>query len=787
MIGTTISHYRILAKLGEGGMGVVYKAEDTKLGRTVALKFLPLELTRDPEAKARFIQEARAASALDHPNICTVHEIDEANDGQLFIVMAHYEGETLKKKIERGPMPFEETIQIAIQVGQGLAKAHSQGIVHRDIKPANIIVSREGIVKILDFGLAKLTGRTKLTKELSSLGTVAYMSPEQARGAAIDHRTDIWSLGVVLYEMVAGHLPFRSDYEQALVYAIMNEEPAPITRIRPDVPGEFERIIARALKKDSAGRYPSMNEMLAELESTKKKLELSKAPKRQHESKFLRILAKPPARWLAILAVCGCGILLYAGYPKIKERLFGTAPEKPITSLAVLPFQNLSADPEQEYFSDGMTEALISELSKIKALRVISRTSVMRYKKTDKVLPQIARELGVDAVVEGSVLRANNDVRITAQLVRAEPEKHLWADNFTRSLQNILALQSEVAQAIAREVKVTVAPEEQKRIASTRAVDPDAHEAYLRGRFMINKYSETNVLTGIGYFEKAIGIDSSYAPSYTGLAEAYDILGSVGYLPPREAWPKVKVSAAKALGFDETSAEAYLLIADVKDIFEWDFKGAEEYYKRSLEMNPNYATAHSWYAMYLASQRRFDEAIREARYSAKLDPLSPAVVSNVAWIYEKAGQEDSALIYIRETLSIDSTVPISHEILGKVFLKKKMFQAAIEEQQKAISLGDSTVLADLAITYARSGDVGKARESLAKVIRYSTRKYISASSIAAVYCVLGEKDKALESLEKAYEERDAALTYMKIFSPVYDIVRDDPRYQAVLRKVGLDK
>jgi len=354
-----------------------------------------------------------------------------------------------------------------------------------------------------------------------------------------------------------------------------------------------------------------------------------------------------------------------------------------------------------------------------------------------------------------------------------------------RSLNDILALQSEVAQAIAREIKVTVAPEERNRIASARAVDPNAHEAYLKGRFLINKFSEATVRAGIKHFERAVEIDSSFAPAYTGLAEAYDILGSVGYLPPRRAWPKVKKFAEKALRLDDTSAEAYLLIADMRDIFEWDFKGAEEYYNRSLEMNPNYATARSWYAMYLASQRRFDEAIKEARHSAKLDPLAPAVISNVAWIYEKAGLEDSALIYIREMLDIDSTIPITHAILGKVYLKKKMFPEAIAEQQLAISLGDSTTLADLAITYARSGDMGKARETLVHIIRYSNGKYMSASSIAAVYCVLGDKTRALESLERAYEERDAALAYMKIFSPVYDLVRSEPQYQELLKKVGL--
>jgi len=785
MIGRIVSHYKILEKLGEGGMGVVYRAEDIKLRRIVALKFLPPEMTRDPEAKARFIREARAASALDHQNICVVHEIDETEDGQLFICMALYEGETLRQRIERGPMAIEDAVDIAVQAGRGLAKAHSQGIVHRDVKPANMVVTREGIVKILDFGLAKLAGRTKLTKDFSTLGTVAYMSPEQARGGTIDHRTDIWSLGVILYEMATGRQPFRSDYEQALVYSIINEEPPPIARLRPDVPSELGDVIARALSKDPDGRFSGMNEMITALESIQRELAQLKSPGNADEAAPRRVGGVRIPRWLAVLIICGCGLLLFAGYSAIKGRFFGAAPEKSIASLAVLPFQNFSADPEQEYFSDGMTEALIGELSKIKALRVISRTSVMSYKKTSKTLPQIARELGVDVVVEGSVQRANDRVQISAKLVRVDPERHLWSDNFMRSLSDILALQSEVAQAIAREIKISVAPEERNRIASARAVSPDVHEAYLKGRYSINKFSEAGVRAGIEHFERAIEIDTSFAPAYAGLAEAYDILGSVGYLTPKEAWPKVREFAEKALRFDETSAEAYLLIADIKDIFEWDFKGAEAHYNRSLELNPNYATARSWYAMYLASQRRFNEAIREARHSAKLDPRSPAIVSNVAWIYEKAGLEDSALIYIREILEIDGSIPIAHAILGKVYLKKKMFQEAIAEQQMAISLGDSNTLADLAITYSRSGDAGRARKTLALIIAYSQRKYISASSIAAVYSELGDANRALEALERGYEERDAALAYMKIFSPSYDKIRSEPRYQELLKKVGL--
>jgi serine/threonine protein kinase/tetratricopeptide (TPR) repeat protein len=777
MIGKTVSHYRIVEKLGEGGMGVVYRAEDTKLKRTVALKFLPSELTRDADAKARFIQEAQAASALDHPNICTIYEIDETAEGQLFICMACHEGETLKERIGLGPLDAKEAVGVALQIARGLAKAHERGIVHRDIKPANTIVTVDRVAKILDFGLAKLVGGARLTRTSSTLGTVAYMSPEQAGGKDVDQRTDIWSLGVVLFEMLTGRLPFKGDYEQAMMYSILNEAPMPLAVLRPDTPKELQNIVAKALAKRPEERYKDMREMIAELEVCDRKLEtvnMASGSSKVGRSKRL------------LLTMLGACVLLAAVI--VLGRLHFLAPrEKPITSLAVLPFQNLSADPEQEYFSDGMTDALIGELSKIKALRVISRTSVMKFKKTDKSLPRIAHELGVDAVVEGSVLRAGDDVRITAQLINARPEKHLWADNFTRSMQNILMMQSEVAQAIVREIRITVTPEEHSLLTAMRTVNPEAHEAYLKGMFYVNKISPADISRGIGYLERAIEIDSTYALAYAGMGMAYDWLVSFSVLPPREAWPKVRAFATKALALDETLPEAYMLIADTKLTYDWDFKGAEEFFKRALELNPNNSAARFFYSNYLSTQRRFPEAIREAKLGRNLDPLSAIAVTLVASVYLDVLQIDSALVYVNEALAIDSTNAYANRLLSCIFMARGMHKEAIANLNAMISRGDSSVVDLLTLVYADIGETGKARELIDDVEKLSEKHYVAPDRFLWTYCALGDTARIFECLERGYEERSSMMHRLAVQPPMCDFLLRDPRYHALMKKVGLEE
>jgi len=778
MIGKTISHYRILEKLGEGGMGVVYKAEDTKLKRTVALKFLPPELTRDAEAKARFIQEAQAASALDHANICGIHEIDETAEGQLFISMTLCEGETLGERIKRGPLSMEEALRIATQIARGLAKAHAQGIVHRDIKPANVIITGDGVAKILDFGLAKLAGQVRLTRAASTLGTVAYMSPEQAGGKDVDERSDIWSLGVVLFEMLTGRLPFRGEYEQAMVYSILHEAPVSLAALRPDAPEKLVHVAGKALAKNPEARYRDVRETIADLEALEREL-----AKRAEAPAADPLEAR---RRRARRAIIGIGIVTVAAL--VVGRLLIFAPHGgPISSLAVLPFQNMSADPEQEYFSDGMTEAIIKELSQIKALRVISRTSVMQYKGSPKTVPQIAGELGVDAIVEGSVLRADHEVRITARLIATHPEKHLWAEDFTRTLENVLILQSEVARAIAREIKVAVTPEEQERLARARAVNPEAHEAYLKGKYFWAKSSPADWYKSMQYFQQAIDKDSTYALAYAGMAEAYDNLGSAGIQAPREMWPKVKAYTEKALAIDPSLAEGILLIADVKYCYDWDIKGAEEYYKRAIELDPNLALAHFWYGFFLTSRGVFKQGIAEMKQALRLDPLSPMIMGQIGLGHGLAGQYDSAYAYYDRAAEIDSNTALIYWGEPNIYLRQGKFNEAIELAKKGVARGIPSSLEMLAVAYALSGQTEKARESLSKLLNWIGDGYYPPLWISEIYCALGDREKALEYVEKGYQERDASLVSPALMPPWCDFIKSDPRYQEIMRKVGVEK
>ncbi len=602
MIGQTVSHYRILEKLGGGGMGVVYKAQDVKLDRFVALKFLSPHLDTSAAEKQRFINEAKAASALDHNNICTIYEVGETDDGQIFIAMAYYEGETLQKKVSSNQLSVSSAIDFAMQIAQGLAKAHEHGITHRDIKPANVIITKDGVAKILDFGLAKLSGQSRLTKSGATLGTVAYMSPEQAQGAEVDHRTDIWSLGVVLYEMLTGQLPFSGEYEMAMMYSLVNTDPKPVRSLRSEVSVGLEQIINKALAKKPEERYQQINELLADLKSPTQKSE-SKKP-------FLTRKLAVGKRWylyaglvVLILGVVLAGIFLR---PQSAEA---------IDSIAVLPLENMTGDPNQEYFVDGMTEALIANLAKINSLRVISRTSVMQYKKTRKPLPDIAKELNVKAIVEGSVLRANGRVRITAQLIDAPKDRHLWANSYDRDFRDVLALQSEVTTAIVHEIQVKLTPQEQQGLTNALQVNPEVYQTYLKGRYFLNKRTEEGLKKSIEYFQNAIEKDPGFALAFAGIAEAYALLGAPNYavLKPWEAQQKGEAAALKALEIDDTIAEAHTSLGYLKFLFEWDWFGAEREFQRAIELNPNYATAHQRYALYLKNLGRFDEALIEIK------------------------------------------------------------------------------------------------------------------------------------------------------------------------------
>jgi serine/threonine-protein kinase len=776
MIGQTISHYKILEKLGEGGMGVIYKAQDTKLDRIVALKFLSPLLTADEAETKRFEHEAKAVSSIDHPNICTFYELGKTESGQLFIAMAYYEGETVRDKLKDRPLPLTEALDIAIAVAHGLSKAHEKGVTHRDIKSENIIVTHDGGVKIMDFGLAKIAGASTLTKTGATLGTVPYMSPEQARGEKADHRSDIWSFGAVLYEMVTGQIPFKSQYNEAMVYMILNKDPEPVTALRSGVPMELERIIGKCLQKKPDDRYQHMDDILVDLRKVRS-VSVETEPK---PLKRVRIRIKWN-KWYTIgaaAAVIGLSLILFFPLPKSSDLA--------IHSIAVLPLDNLSRDPEQEYFADGMTEALITDLAKISALRVISRTSVMHFKGTQKTISEIAKELNVDAIVEGSVQRSGDRVRITAQLLHAPTDRHLWAEGYERNMTDVLSLQSELALAIAKEIRAKVTPQEETHLASARPVNKEAYELYLKGRYYWNKRNTEGFQKAIDYFQQAIDKDPGYAPAYTGLADSYGLLSFYEIASPKESFPKAKEATKKALEIDESLAEAHNSLAWTAYWYDWNFPQAEKEFKRAIELNPNFATAHQWYAVLLTTMGRVDESIEEIMRAHELDPLSLVINSVVGRINYYARHYDTAIEHCRKALEVDPNHFFLHWILGTAYQEKGMYQVAITELQKAVTFSETALwpMASLGNVYAITSNEKDARKVLRQLDDRAAQRYVSPYNFALIYAGLGEKDQALVWLRKAFDERDSWLLFVEP-DPRFDGLHSDPRFTELLKKMGL--
>jgi serine/threonine protein kinase/tetratricopeptide (TPR) repeat protein len=741
MIGETVSHYRILEKLGEGGMGVVYKAEDTRLGRTVALKFLPVSLTTDPDAKERFVREARAASALDHPNICTIHEIDETDDGQMFICMSCYEGEVLKSRIARGQLPLDEAVDIADHIARGLAKAHSRGIVHRDVKPANVLVTEDGEVKLLDFGLAKLADQTGTTKIGTKIGTARYVSPEQARGQEVDHRTDIWSLGVVLYEMLAGVPPFQSTNEQALIYAVVNEEPRPVGDLRHETPPELTQVVQRAMSKDPSFRHEDAESFLADLRSAAESL-------------------GAPAE----------------GTRRVVHSL---------PSIAVLPFVDMSPEGDQEYFCDGMAEELINGLTGIERLQVASRTSAFQFKGTGHDVRAIGRELKVGTVLEGSVRKAGNRLRITAQLINVADGYHLWSEKFDRDADDVFAIQDEISLAIVEKLRVKLLGDEKTRLVKRHTDDQEAYSLYLRGRYYWNRRYEGGLRKATAYFQQAIERDPGYALPYVGTADALHIMGYYGFLSPAEAFPQAKAAAMKALEIDDSLGEAHAALGWIGTFYDWDWDAAERRYARALELSPRYATAHEWYALHLTAVGRFDEAIAEVRRAQALEPVSLIVNAAVGAILYLTRHHEEATEQLVRTLDMDPSFILPRVWAGDNYTCLGMYEDAIAHLRIAVDAApDMTyALGSLGCAYALAGQRDEARAVLGRFDELARVRYVSSVHRALPHIGLGEGDRAIESFANGLAERDPLAPWIRV-APVLDPLRGRPGFEALAERMG---
>lgn len=770
--GTTLGgRYSIIEELGRGGMGVVYKAEDTKLKRTVALKFLPSELTHIPEVKLRFMHEAQAAAALDHPNICTVHEFDETEE-TTFISMAYIQGQSLKKKIESGPLELEEALNIATQVAEGLQEAHKKGIVHRDIKSANIMVTDRGQVKIMDFGLARTAEQTLLTKDGTTMGTIAYMSPEQARGDEVDHRTDIWSFGVVLYEMLTGRLPFKGDNEQAVLYSILKEKPESISNLKENIPVSIEQVVYKALEKDPDKRYQHIDDLLDDLKSISAgivpeeiKVRLRKARLRKRKRAFIY----GGAVGLTVLIVVFTLILL-------------SGRAEAINSIAVLPIQNLTGDAGQEYFVDGATDELIGQLATIGALRVISRTSVMQYKNEKKPISQIARELNVDAVVEGSVYQTGDNIRIRVQLIDALPEeRNLWNKTYTHAKADVLMMYSEIARTIADKTRVKITESETARLAQSKQVNPEAYEAYLKGNFHWNKFTAQDLEIALQYYELALDKDPNYASAYAGIASYWGAMTYFGMLSS-EVMPKRMAALDRCLELDSMSPEAHSMLAGNAVWFEFDWDKAEEEYLLTLELNPNDAGTRVFYGLFLTGMGRFEEAKKQMEIGLKLDPLNAMHQGYLGLAYLREHQYDEAITQFQKSLTLQPDFADSLGGLMQCYHQKGMYEQVLTTARKLFNArGDDDLLEAL----NRGNEEGGYKEAMRQVAETLAARSNRAYSmrIASYFTYAGEKDKALDWLEIAYQERMQNLVYLNVY-PKWNPLRNDPRFQELIRQMN---
>ena len=763
---TNLSHYRIVSKIGAGGMGEVYLAEDTRLGRKVAIKFLSIESRVDEQARKRLIREAQAAARLDHPNICAIHEVGEEDD-QSFIVMQYVDGETLAKLVQRKALELREALDIAVQVADALAEAHSRGIIHRDIKPANIMITPRGQAKVMDFGLAKVIQQKSLieseaeTEELLTrpdviVGTVPYMSPEQARGETLDLGTDIFSFGAVLYEIISGRQPFLAESAAGTISAIMTHQPPPLARYSREAPAELERIVAKALAKDREDRYQSAKDLLIDLRQLKKRIEV------EAEIERTRSAERDPEASAKTLK------------PETK------------TSIAVLPFVNISNDPDNEYFCDGLAEELLNALSKIGALRVAARTSAFSLKGKETDIREIGQKLNVGAVLEGSVRKSGNRLRITAQLINIADGYHLWSERYDREMKDIFDIQDEISSAIVDALKVKLLGAEKTTVLKRYTDNTDVYQLYLKGRFHFGKWTEQGFKQAVDYYEQAIAIEPGYAPAFAALAETYLSLWYFGHLSPTESEPRWKEAITRALDIDSDLAEGHFALAESKSYHDWDWLVAEREFKLCLELNPNYARAHEQYAILLSLMGRHEEAFASVIRAVELDPLSFIVNLNAGWVFWVAGRCDRMRDQAQRLIDLDPNFNGGYWIRGTESWVRGKFRDAIRDLEKARDLGGGpVVLSLLGCVYGLSDERMKAEQLLEQLREMSTRRYVGWFQIGLVYAGMGDNDRAFEWLERAYKEREGVLIFARQFAKLVPSLSTDPRLMDLIRRIGL--